>query len=156
MRSVLHCSQIINKIFFMVPVNYLAVVISAVAAMVLGFLWYGPVFGKMWAHEMGWTHEAMEAAKRKGMTLQYIVQALGALLMAFVLAHSLIFAASYLHVSGISAGLQAAVWSWLGFIVPVTLTSVLWDGKSWKLWGLNTGYYLVTLCVMGIILSLWA
>lgn len=139
----------------MVPVNYLAVVVSAVAAMVLGFLWYGPVFGKMWAKEMGWTPEAMEAAKKKSMTKQYALQALGALVMAFVLSHALVFASTYLHESGISAGLQTGFWNWLGFVVPVTLTAVLWDGKSWKLWGLNAGYYLVTLCVMGVILALW-
>lgn len=139
----------------MVPVNYLAVLVSAVAAMVLGYIWYGPVFGKMWAHEMGWSAEHMEAMKRKGMTLQYAVQAIGALAMAFVLSHALIFASAYLHESGISAGLQSGFWSWLGFVAPVTVGVVLWDNKSWKLWGLNAGYYLVTLCVMGVILALW-
>ena len=46
-------------------------------------------------------------------------------------------------------------WNWLGFVAPVTLGSVLWEGKSPKLWVLNNGYYLVSLIVMGVILALW-
>ena len=45
---------------------------------------------------------------------------------------------------------------WLGFIAPVTLGSVLWEMKSWKLWILNNAYYLVVLVVMGLIFTLWA
>lgn len=34
-------------------VNWLAIVAAAVAAFVVGFLWYGPLFGKRWADAMG-------------------------------------------------------------------------------------------------------
>ncbi len=79
----------------------------------------------------------------------------GSLLMAFVLAHALIFASNYLKIFDVSAGLTGAFWKWLGFIAPVTLGSVLWEGKSWKLWFLNNGYYLLSLIVMGVILAVW-
>lgn len=46
-------------------------------------------------------------------------------------------------------------WNWLGFVAPVTLGGVLWEGKPWKLWGLNNGYQLLSLLVMGVILALW-
>ena len=75
--------------------------------------------------------------------------------MAFVLSHALVFASTYLNTSGISAGLQTGFWNWLGFVVPVTVGSVLWDGKPWKLWFINAGYYLVMLLIMGVILALW-
>lgn len=142
----------------MVPVNYLAIIVSAVAAMVLGFLWFGPLFGKEWIRLMGIPDEKVAEMKAKGMKSMastYAFQAAGALLMAFVLAHALIFASTYLKAEGISAGLQAGFWNWLGFVAPVTLGSVLWEGKPWKLWVLNAGYYLVTLLVMGVILALW-
>jgi len=77
------------------------------------------------------------------------------LIMAYVLVHSLIFAQSYLQISGVSAGLMAGFWSWLGFVAPVTTGMVLWEGKSWKLWILTSGYYLVALLVMGLLLSYW-
>jgi hypothetical protein len=75
--------------------------------------------------------------------------------MSGVLAHSLVYASAYMKVTGVSAGLMAGFWNWLGFIAPVTLGVVLWEGKSWKLWFLQGGHYLVSLLVMGVILALW-
>lgn len=138
-----------------VPVNYLAILVAAIASMFIGFLWYGPVFGKPWMAMMGITKEQVEKAKKSSMTKQYVIMFIGSLIMAWVLAHALIFAATYLQVTGVAAGLEAGFFNWLGFIAPVMLGSVLWEGKSWKLWFLNVMYYLVTLCVMGVILALW-
>lgn len=139
----------------MVPVNYLAVVGAAVLSMFLGFLWYGPLFGKPWMKLMGWTKESMKGMKSSDMSKMYGLQFIGSLVMAFVLAHALIFAAAYLHESGISAGLQTGFWNWLGFIAPVTVGGVLWERMPWKLWLLNNSYYLVSLCAMGVLLALW-
>ena len=138
-----------------VPINYLAVFAAAVSSMILGFVWYGPLFGKPWMALMGMTPQKMEEAKARGMGKSYATMFVGSLVMSFVLAHSLEFASTYLHVSGVSAGLMAGFWSWLGFIAPVTLGSVLWEGKSWKLWFLNNGYYAVLLPLMGVILAVW-
>ena len=141
----------------MVPINYWAVIVSAVVSMAVGFLWYGPLFGKKWSELMGWgpmTPEKMAEMQKKARPA-YAITFVGALLMAYALAHTIVFAGAYLNVTGVSAGLQAAIWSWLGFVAPVTIGTVLWDGKPWMLWTLNAGYYLVNLVVMGIILSLW-
>ncbi len=136
-----------------VPVNYVSIVIAAVVNMILGFVWYGPLFGKQWISMMGWSKSDMDAAKKKGMAKSYAIMALGSLVMAFVLAHALIFASTYMNISGVSVGLSTGFWNWLGFVVPVTLSSVLWDGKPWKLWFLNAGYYLAALLLMGSILA---
>lgn len=140
----------------MVPVNYLAIVVAAVLSMVIGSVWFGPLFGKPWMKLMGMSKESMKDMKPQAMMKLYGIQFVGSLFMAFVLAHSLVFAKAYLGESGISAGLQTGFWNWAGFVAPVTLTSVLWEGKSWKLWLLNNGYYLVLLCSMGVLLALWA
>lgn len=139
----------------MVPVNYMAVFGAAVVSMVIGSLWYGPVFGKVWMKEMGISKEKAAAAKKKGMGMSYGLMFVGSLIMAFVLSHALVFAQTYMGVSGASSGLSTGFWNWLGFVMPVTLGSVLWEGKSWKLWKLNNGYYLVTLLAMGVVLAMW-
>lgn len=138
-----------------VPINYLAVLVAALASMVIGALWYGPVFGKSWIALSGMTPDKIEAAKAKGMSKNYFLGFLGSLVMSYVLAHALVFASVYLGAEGVSGGLMAGFWNWLGFVAPVTLGSVLWEGKSWKLWCLNNSYYLFTLLVMGAILALW-
>lgn len=139
-----------------VPVNYVAVLVAAVVNMVLGFLWYGPLFGKQWMAMMGWSQADMEKAKAKGMGKSYTIMTIGSLVMAYVLAHSLVFASTYTATVGVAAGFMVGFWTWLGFVAPVTVGTVLWDGKPWKLWFLNAGYYLVALVLMGIILAVWA
>ena len=142
----------------MVPINYLAVLASTVFMMFLGGLWYGPLFGKQWIALMGFDPQKVADMQAKGMGAMwksYALMALGALVMSFVLAHSVIFGAAYLNQSGMSVGLQAGFWSWAGFIAPATMGMVLWEGKSWKLWFINAGYYLVGLLVVGVILALW-
>ena len=139
----------------MVNVNYLAIFVSAIASMILGYIWYGPLFGKQWMALSGFSKDSLDAAKAKGMGKSYALMFVGSLVMAFVLSHALIFAMDYLGSKGISAGLQTGFWNWLGFIAPVTLGSVLWDHKPWKLWVLNNAYNLLSLLVMGVILALW-
>ncbi|OGE81137.1 MAG: hypothetical protein A3H72_01835 [Candidatus Doudnabacteria bacterium RIFCSPLOWO2_02_FULL_48_8] len=140
-----------------VPLNYWAVLVCGVVSIALGSLWYGPVFGKMWMRLMGWDKmnpEQMAEAK-KGMIKSYALSFVGALVMAYVLAHALVFASSYMNVEGYAAGLSTGFWMWLGFVLPVTMSDVLWGQKSWKLWSLNSGYYLVQLLMFGVILALW-
>ncbi len=54
-----------------------------------------------------------------------------------------------------SAGVSVGFGAWIGFVAPVSLGIVLWDGKPWKLWMINAGYYLVGLLLIGSILALW-
>jgi hypothetical protein len=138
-----------------IPLNFVTVVVAAAVSFALGFLWYGPLFGKTWMHLSGISKQQMEKAKNKNMTGIFALSAFGSFVMAFVLMHSLTFASTYLHLSGFNAGLQVAFWNWIGFIAPVTMGSVLWEGKSWKLWILNNGFWLISLSVMGGILAVW-
>lgn len=138
-----------------VPINHLAVLVAAVASMVLGALWYGPIFGKTWVTLSGFTKEKMAEAQAKGMGKSYAVTFVGSLLMSYVLAHAIIFAGAYFKMEGVGAGLMSGFWNWLGFIAPVTAGAVLWEGKPWRLWFLNNAFNLLSLLIMGVILALW-
>jgi len=134
-----------------VSVNYLAVLAAGIVSIVLGFLWFGPLFGKQWTSLMGFDKKKMEEAKKKGMGRTYAIMIIGTLVTSYVLAHFV----DYLDATNISGALQAAFWIWLGFIATVMLGSVLWEGKPWKLYFLNAAYWLVNLAVMAIILAVW-
>lgn len=132
-------------------VNYVLVVVAAVATIALGFAWYGPMlFGKQWMRLMGYTKESMEAAKKE-MGKTYAVSTVGALVMAFVLAVVLKLFGSMTLLGGVKTGFLI----WLGFVGPVQMTEVLFGGKKWDLFYINTGYQLASLVVMGAILALW-
>jgi len=142
----------------MVEVNYAAIAVSTVFSIVWGSLWYGPFFGKTWTKMMDWTKGDMEKgmADKAGMVKSYSIQLVGSLIMVFVLSHSLVYAKTYLGLTGVGVGLQTGFWNWLGFVAPATLGSVLWEGKPWKLWLIYNGYFLTFLLAASVILSVWA
>ena len=138
-----------------IVINYWAVLACGVTSIVLGTLWYGPFFGKKWMKLSGITMGKMDATAKRKMMTSYGIMTAGSLVMAYVLAHSLIFAAAYTSTAGIAAGLMVGFWTWVGFIAPTSMGATLWEGKSWTLWMINSGYYLALLLTMGIILALW-
>ena len=136
----------------MFDINLFAVLVAAIISMVLGGLWYGPLFGKAWMKLIGMSDADLKKAKEKGMGKSYLLMFIGSLVMAFELAHIIqAFGAEPWQM-----GLAAGFWSWLGFIATRSLSSVLWENKSWNLYWLNNGYDLLNLLLMGLILTLWA
>lgn len=137
-------TQIIN-------INFLAVLVAAIVNMIVGSLWYGPLFGKVWTRLAKFSEEDMKAAKEKGMGKTYAIMFLGTLVSAYVLAHFV----GYLGITTMSGALQLAFWVWLGFIAAIQLSSVLFEGKPVKLYFINIFYYLVVLSISAKILVLW-
>jgi hypothetical protein len=45
-------------------INYWAVLVCGVLSMVIGFVWYGPLFGKKWMEIVGATFKDIEERKR--------------------------------------------------------------------------------------------
>ncbi|MEK7080125.1 MAG: DUF1761 domain-containing protein [Patescibacteria group bacterium] len=139
-----------------VAINYGAVVVGMIVAVVLGGLWYGPLFGKLWMREVGMAKpDVITPDMKRSMMRSYTFVALSSLVMTYVLAHVLVFSSAYTGATGVMAGLQAGFWSWLGFALPPTLGPVLWEGKSFKYLLVTAGYYLVALLLIGVLLAVW-
>lgn len=130
-------------------INFLAVVIAAAANMAIGSVWYSKaLFGTSWMELAGLSPEKIKA----GNPIKSMIGATAAgLVMAYVLAHIV----GYVGSTTVMGGLQSGFWVWLGFIATYGLNSVLFEQKTWKLYAINTGNYLVSLLVMGVILSVW-
>ena len=138
-----------------IPINYWAVIVSSLLSIGLGFLWYGPLFGKRWMELSGMKVPDVKPPMST-MMKPIVISVICAFFMAYTLAHGLVFGNAYLHASGAVSGLQGAFWYWLGFVIPVNLSFVAWEGKSWTLWAIHSGYWLVLLGIMGVVLSVWA
>lgn len=128
--------------------NWFGIILAAIAQMVVGFIWYGPLFGKTWMSMMGINTQSMS---REGMGRTYAIQAVGSLVTAYVLAKLV----GMMGAKTLAAGVQAGFWVWLGFVATVTLGSVLYERRSWNLYVLNNGHQLVSLAIMGAILVRW-
>lgn len=131
-------------------VNYLTILAVAVAFMVLGFLWYGPLFGKQWMKLVGWTgDEKMDSAQ---MAKTYGLTYVGSVVMVYVLAQLVNWTNAATYMEGATVGAIA----WFGFVATTKLNDVLYGkGKSWNLYLLETGYTLTALLIGGAILAVW-
>jgi hypothetical protein len=122
-------------------INWGAIAVSAVISVALGFLWYGPLFGKVWMK-----HSGIHMPEHKP-GLAEMMGPVGLSLIGAVLA-------SYM-LSVIGGGWRAAAWLWLGFVVPVYLNFKGWEGKSWPFVFVNAGYWLVYLLIAGAVIGNW-
>ena len=120
----------------MQDVNWVAVIAAGIASMVVGFVWYGPLFGKMWMKMSG----KKEMEDKSQMPKTYAIMFIASLVTAYVL-------------TVLGGSLQTAFWVWLGFQATLLLHSVLFEGKSWNFYFLNAGHQLVSLLAMSWVLS---
>lgn len=131
-------------------INYLAILGSTIASIVIGSIWYGPLFGKMFMREMGmdtWSKERQEKEKKR-MGMAYFLQFVASLLMFYVLSK---FTVSFGQMD-VSGGVSTALWCWLGFVVPLALGNAVWGGNM-KLFWLNIGNMFFTLLAAGAIIG---
>ncbi|NNF03057.1 MAG: DUF1761 domain-containing protein [Rhodothermales bacterium] len=133
--------------------NLLAVLVAAFIPMVVGSLWYGPLFGKQWMRMVDKTEEELKEGFNP--MKSYGVTFVMALLMAYVLAHILIAWEDAYGLVGLWAGIQGAFWIWLGFVLTIGWQAVAFEDKKLGLYWLNMLYNLVTLLAMGALLGVW-
>jgi len=139
-----------------ISINYWAVLVAAVAYMVIGSLWYGPVFGRQWMKMMGFSKESM---RKMPLTAAQAIAGgfVSALVMAFVLAHdNFVWSAFYAGSKGAGAmSFALGFWIWLGYVATTQAGSWLWEGRSFKLFAFNAAASFVSLQVMAAILVRW-
>ena len=129
----------------MASVNWLAVIVSALAGFAIGGLWYGPLFGKAWMREVGMTDEKMKSAS---MLKIYG----GALLLNLIAAFSL---AMFIGKGDVNFGVFAGFMTGFTFVSMALGVTYLFEHRSLKLWLINAGYQTVIFTVMGAILGAW-
>jgi hypothetical protein len=130
-----------------VDVNWLAIIAAAVINMVVGAVWYSkPLFAKEWSKLTGRKMEDMG-----GGGVGYGVAAVGALLQAWILVHFVRYAGDTTFWKGLVTGF----WLWLGFVAVATAVNMVFEGRSWHLWKINAGYFLIVLLINGGLLAAW-
>lgn len=134
----------------MIGASLIGVVFAAVASMVVGYVWYGPLFGKSWMTLIGLTKKDIDKAKDK-MLRTTLATFVIALITAYFLGLLLVAIEANDPLTGGFTGFMV----WLGFIATTRLTQYLYENKSAALYQINTGYNLVQFVVMGAVLGLF-
>ena len=160
-------------------INFIAVLIAAVIPMVMGFIWYHEkVCGTAWMSVTGMTSEK---AKQGNMAMVFGVSFVMSLMLAFIMqpmvihqfgVFSLFYKLPIDDASTPEGSLYKQVMDLLGgsyrtfkhgalhgfigglFIAfPILCTNALFEQKGWKYIWINAGYWIITMTIMGGILS---
>lgn len=135
-----------------IAINYWAIIGGAIFLVIMGVVWYGPLFGRMWMKIVGaedMTKEEMEKTQKE-MIPMYLMQFVVSLITSYVFYY---FVKGWNTVSGI----ENAFWIWLGFMMPQA-SGAMWDTKKGyrlRKFLILAGYQLVTLLILGWAFSRW-
>jgi hypothetical protein len=127
--------------------NHLAVLVSAFYQWILGALWYSLFFAKPWMALTG--HVA--GSRPKGAVVGMISSFVGGLILSFVLAHVVLWSGATTICQGAFIGFIC----WLGFIAAPLFAETIYEQRPYRLFALNTGYWLVALLGSGCLLAVW-
>ncbi|TSC75309.1 MAG: hypothetical protein G01um101430_516 [Parcubacteria group bacterium Gr01-1014_30] len=118
--------------------------------MAVGYLWYGPLFGKTWTGMMGFTPESVKAMK---MTPKQAMA--GGFITALIFAYALAMFANLIEVSGLTGAFTLGFWIWFGFVATIQAGSFLWEGRPFKLFAFNAVESLIATLAMALVVVLW-
>lgn len=163
--------------------NFLAIVVAALVPLVMGFIWYNPkVLGNAWMQASGLTEEKLKGAN---MAVIFIVSFVLSFLLAFftqaLVIHQFHIGGAFfdwreqikdpntpegalfkqvMDLVGSSHrtfkhGAFHGVLSGLFLVTPILATNAMFERKGFKYIAINAGYWIITLAIMGGIVSGW-
>ena len=125
--------------------NWLAVIVAALANMVIGFLWYGTwAFGRSWMQLSG--RGTVEGQQTSGL---YVLTAVAALVEAITMWW-------FIGQTGANSGAAGAIiglYAGLGFVATAMFAEVLFAGRPPRLYAIGAGYQVVAMIVQGAIIG---
>ncbi|HEV8671673.1 MAG TPA: DUF1761 domain-containing protein [Candidatus Limnocylindria bacterium] len=125
--------------------NWLAIIIAAVANMVLGFLWYGTwAFGKSYIQLSG-----RPVGEGQSVGPLYGLTAVAALVAAITMAW-------FIGQTGANSGAAGAIiglYVGLGFVATAMFGEVLFAGRHPRLYAITAGYQVVAAIIQGAIIG---
>lgn len=129
--------------------NHLPILVSALILWLLGAAWYSPVlFAKPWMAILG---IKKDDSKRGSMIFGMVSSLIGDLLLSFALAHVILWSGASTFAWGAMIGFIC----WLGFFAAPNFPQGIYEGRPFKLFAINSGYWLVGLLIVGGLLAAW-
>jgi len=129
--------------------NLLAVILAAILAFLVDAGWYS-YFRQLWLAGIGHTGDWL-MANSVNPALQYATALVSLAVMAAVISY-------FVQRTGrqtVFRGVWIAFWMWLGVVVTTFATDYVFEARSARLYGIDTGVWLVDMIVMGIVVGAW-
>lgn len=130
-----------------VELDYVAVLVAAIAGFGAGALWYSPIlFAGAWQKETGITDEiARQGNPAKIFGISFVITLIAAAAMDMFLDPS-IMGVLGCTLAGLCVGLI-----WVGGAMGI---NYLFEHKSLRLWFINAGYHTIQFTLIGLVLGL--
>lgn len=129
--------------------NPWAILVGGGILWVLGAAWYSPaLFAKPWMAMLG---IQKTESRKPGMLLAMTASLLCDVVVAFMLEHLILWA----DATSFGWGAMIGIIAWIGFIAATTLPQGMYEGRPFKLFAVNSGYWLIGLAVVGGMLAVW-
>lgn len=126
--------------------NIWAALVGGVAYFMIGWLWYGPLFGKAWMKEKG-MEEHPEPPEPIIFLYTLILQLIvGLSLGLFIVAMDIDTAVQGLYI-GLASG--------AGFVLTTSGVNGIYNDMALRLFAIDNGYHLVGFAVAGLIIGAW-
>ena len=126
--------------------NWWAILVATAAAFALGYVWYGPVFGKAWLAALGKTEDEIQPSPTP-----FVVSFVAALATCIVVAALM----GGLGMKGVANGAVLGLVTGVGFIAASMASDTAFCGWGWQLWAIQAGYRVTYSIVMGAIIGAW-
>jgi hypothetical protein len=125
--------------------NWIAIIVAAISAFVIGGLWYSPIlFAKRWMKETGITEESTKNANMiKIFSLGFLLALMASFFLAMLLGAN----------AGAGFGAMAGFMAGLGWVSAFMGISYLFESRTLGHFLINSTYSIVSLTVMGIIIG---
>ncbi|MDB9848337.1 DUF1761 domain-containing protein [Polaribacter sp.] len=161
--------------------NFNVLFLAALVPMIIGFVWYGPLFGNAWMKEMGFTKESLAGTNMvKTLIISYVFSFFIASFLMFAVIHQsgvystlagepgfnekagegFAFFQDFINTFGdrfrtFGHGALHGVITSIFFVLPILSIVALFEKKTVKYVAINAGYWMVTLAIMGGIVCQW-
>ena len=128
--------------------NHWAILVSALMLWLLGAIWYSPaLFAKPWMALLRINTDPKNKSMISGMISSFI----GDLLLSLTLAHIVYWSSADTYGAGAFIGFIV----WLGFFVAPNFPQGIYEGRPFKLFAINNGYWLIGLIASGVLIAVW-
>lgn len=160
----------------MIQMNFLAILFASLVPLIMGFIWYNPkVFGKAWMKETALSEEKL---KNTNMILVFVVSIILSIMIGMFLQIVTIHQYGALGLIGgdenlakpsftefmkdygnsfrsFGHGALHGFMTGIFFVFPLIAINAMFERKSWKYIFINTGYWTITITIMGGIICGW-
>ncbi len=138
----------------MISIDFVAVLVAAFVAFIVGFLFHGPVFGKLWM-KLADIHPTGNE-KLSDMLPQLVWNLVTNIVTAILLSalYTIALNSTKIAEMGSLGGVLCALLAW-GFIVASSSIEVIWMGRKLSLWLFECVSSLVVMTLMGTIIACW-